>query len=300
MRAQRDEPWPRTARLASQVVTNGMWKETHGSASDWLADAASKTPHALNTFRRHIRVVDFLIAQLPPEQVIRQLDTSLPFGPLEILMRLFDVAPTEAKSLFPKVLAGDITYQRMREIYQKTKSNPGSPLQGRRAFAARAQQFESKTIDCIRESIKNAESRNTFFEGVPIGVKIDFDTKTRGFPYGRADLLAITPEFIDGFDMKLFGADDNKYLLIRTLEQVAFQSSFYRQLWLIYPGSSDEQDSHRDFIEAMRTHLIHLELTSVGIAQLGEEIGTKPEIRILPHPHEPSRGHLLRQFLSGK
>lgn len=289
-RAQKNEPWPRTANFASIVLKSEAWKQSHASASDWLADAASKTSHALNTFRRQVRVTEFLESQLP-SRVSTLFDVDLPFGPLEILMRLHAISPQETTALLPKVLDGEITYQKMRELYQQAQSNPSAQYQGRRAFSARANQFEARAIECIYQY------QEMFLGGLPCGTTIKFDSNTRGFPYGRADLLAIGPDFIDGFEVKLFGADDNKFVLIRTLEKIAFLSSFYRQTWLIYPKSEVEQESHQAFIASLGTHLIRLDLMSVGVAQLSEDTIHPPEIRVFPQPQHPLRGSLLRKYL---
>jgi hypothetical protein len=293
-RAQQGAPWPRTAQMASTIVSGDTWRQTHGSASDWLTEAASRTPHALNTFRRHMRVAEFVESKLPKEQIERLFDRDLPFGPLEVLMRLHDVDQEQATSLFPKVLEGSITYKKMLDIYQDAKAKSGETFQGRRAFAERGQQFEAKAIDCIKHH------QDQFLGGLPRGTRVEFRTNTRGFSYGAADLLAIGNDFIDGFEIKLFGADDNRYVLIRTLEQISLMSTFYRQTWLIYPDTGQTQSSHKEFIDTLGVHLIRLELTSVGVAQISEDLTPTPSIRIYPEPQQAPRQHLLRDFLRGR
>jgi hypothetical protein len=282
-------PWPRAAKIASVVCQGTSWQQTHKSSSDWLTDAASRTPYSINTFRRQLRVVEFLESNLPGDQIEPSLDKDLPFGPLEVLMRLHVVAPEKAKSLFQEVLARQISYQKMLATYRQAKSSPEVSLQGRRAFAARGQKFDAIAIEFIQRNphkLIDAADEPGEFRG-----------NLRGFAYGSADLIMVGSDFIDGFEVKLFGNDDTKYVLIRTLEQLSLMSTFYRRTWLIYPATNPDQTSHRDFIESLKSHLGVLGLSSVGIAQISEDENPSLTICHTPISQQAPRQHLLRRFL---
>ena len=280
--------WAKNAELAAICIKSGAWKHTHNSASDWVADAASRTKSTLNTFRRQIRIIEFLISIEANKNDNNFFVQYLPFGPLEILMRLHKINPEKANDLLPRVISGSITNQKLKDLYKDVHHSP----KGRSAFASRSQQFESWALTYI-------ESHIDFFNGDQKPPYISFDTKTKNFPYGRADFWAITNEYVDAFEIKLFGADDNKFILIRTLEQINLMSSFHRIIWVIYPKIINEIESHRKFINQLCKHIKLLNLTNIGVAQISENVlDSKPEIKLIPQPHNAPRSELLRNFIN--
>lgn len=282
------EVWPKIAVLAVNSLKSDDWKQTHGSASDWLSDAAFRTKSTLNTFRRQIRVIEFLISKTNSDQQIQLFDRDLPFGPLEILMRINKTNPDEATKLLPSVINGDITNKNIKDIYRQVQNTP----QGRSAFAFRSKQFEI----WVRKFIKlNMELFNC---DITKSNKITFEVKVKDLPYGRTDLWAVTDNSVDGFLIKLFGSDDNKFVIIRTLEQINFISTFYRQTWIIYPRLDYEIEIHEQFIQELIHHIEDLKLDSVGIAQIPEE-GSELEARMILRPTpqlSPPNFNLIRSY----
>lgn len=286
--AIKSTPWTTIAILATQCLKEKAWEQTHSSASDWLADAAGRTKFTLNTFRRQTRVIEFLELIIPREDQQALLERNLPFGPLEILMRIHNVDSEESKKLLSDVINGNITLQGIKEKYKNIHVSPN----GRSAFAARSKHFEHEAIEYIKNNF------NKFTESETENNRIIFDSKIKNFPYGRADLWAISGEYVDGFEVKLFGSDDNKFVLIRTIEQINFMSSFHRKLWVIYPLLDNPIESHESFIGELCEHLKLLDLSNVGVALLSDDLDVKPNILIKPKPNEhPLRYQLLRDFI---
>lgn len=281
-------PWTKIATLATKCLKEMSWEQTHSSASDWLADAAGRTKFTLNTFRRQTRVIEFLELIIPKEDQPSLLERNLPFGPLEILMRIHNIDSQESNKLLSDVINGNITLQGIKEKYNNIHVSPS----GRSAFAARSKHFEHEAIEYVKNNIQKFTGSNAAND------RILFDSKTKNFPYGRADLWAISDEHIDGFEVKLFGSDDNKFVLIRTIEQVNFMSSFYRNLWVIYPLLAQQIESHESFIGELCRHIEVLGLSNVGLALISEDCEKEPDIIIIPKPNpHPPRYHLLRNFI---
>ena len=112
------------------------------------------------------------------------------------------------------------------------------------------------------------------------------------------------PAFVDAFEMKLFGMDDSKQVLVRTLEQASLLETFFRQVWLVYPSSNPPVESHEQHVKELSFHLIALGMNSVGVALIPEEAhptdsqANAPEFRRLPVPNpNPSRAKLLKVHL---
>ena len=299
------EPWSSVAAVAADVLRDDLWRQTHPSASDWLADAASKTKYTVNTFRRQVRLVQFLDEQLGESERLQLRTKEVPFSSLEVLSRLFDVNPDKGKELLPAVLRGSVGFTEVKELYAKTQAENETPLQGRKAFSARLQQFSNWAVSCIE---RNQEQ---FIGSVPHRGVTTITSAPRGFPYAKPDVIAVHKYsdswgnqgmLVDAFEIKLFGSDDAKHVMIRTLEQVSLMSRFFRQTWLIYPKVEPEIEAHLQYVQELAVHLARLELTSVGVVQIpdlqgGDPVHANIEFRALPEPCEPEDGGLFVQFL---
>lgn len=267
-------------------------------------DAAHQAGYSVNAFRRQMRVADFVRSNVQAEQWPSLLQRDLPFGNLEVLQRIFDINPEQALALLPDVLKGEKTYRGMRELYHQSIAKAA----GRKVYANRAQQFESEASECIRANLSE------FLGSVDSNIEVHFVQSPRGFPYARPNLLLFgsfktaqsnsLPKFVDAFEIKLFGVDDSKQILIRTLEQMSLFESFFRQTWLIYPRIEPPVENHERHIQELCMHLLALNMTSVGVGLVpsGRDLGGTSsqafEIRVLPTPNKaPSRAHLLASFL---
>lgn len=296
--------WLPVADAAAEILRTDAWRATHPSAGDWIVDAAHQAGYSVNAFRRQIRVTDFLRNNVTAEQWPTLLQRDLPFGNLEVLHRLFDTNPGQALAMLPDVLKGGKTYRVMRELYHQSVAKAA----GRKVYANRAQQFEVEASECIKANL------NEFLGAIDSNITVQFLQALRGFPYARPDLLLCgsvkSPQgtsstlFVDAFEIKLFGVDDSKQILIRTLEQMSLFESFFRQVWLIYPRIDPPVENHERHIQELCMHLLALNMTSVGVGLVQTETDLEDknpqafEIRVLPTPNPaPSRAHLLTSFL---
>lgn len=306
--AQFTDRWLPAADLANNVLKNEAWRSTHPSAGDWIVDAAHQAKYSVNAFRRQMRVAEFVRNNVDAKTWPDLLQRNMPFGNLEVLRRLFDSNPEQARSLLPEIIHGDRTYRSMRELYHKSQERT-SDGSGRKIYVNRTQQFVQQAEECIKSNL------STFLGVVDPNATVEFRQSPRGFFYARPELLlhgwstnaqgVRAPAFVDAFEIKLFGVDDSKQILIRTLEQVALLENFFRKIWLIYPSISSTSDSHERHIQELGFHLIALGMDSVGVALVPPDQdaanakGNDPfEIRRLPKPNpNPSRWHLLTSYL---
>lgn len=305
--AQTPGRWLPAAEAAARMLQEEAWRGTHPSAGDWISDAAHRAGYSANAFRRQVRVADFLREQVQPSEWQELLQCSIPFGNLEILQRLFDADPKQATNLLPQVIKGEVTYRAMRELYQKAQDAAGGGS-GKTLFANRVQRFKQRAFESIRTH------QECFVGATDSDTVIEFHAAIRGFPYARSDLLAFgwskapfkqaDPVFVDAFEMKLFGMDDSKQVLVRTLEQASLLVTFFRQIWLVYPSSTPPVESHEQHVQELSFHLIALGMNSVGVALIPEEASSTdpqadvPELRRLPVPNpKPSRAELLMAHL---
>jgi hypothetical protein len=296
--------WLPAADAAAEILRTDAWRATHPSAGDWIVDAAHQAGYSVNAFRRQIRVTDFLRSNVTAEQWPTLLQRDLPFGNLEVLHRLFDTNPEQALAMLPDVLKGEKTYRDMRELYHQSVAKAA----GRKVYANRAQQFEVEASECIRANLSE------FLGAIDTDVTVQFLQALRGFPYARPDLLlcgsvknsqgTTSTLFVDAFEIKLFGVDDSKQILIRTLEQISLFESFFRQTWLIYPRIDPPVENHERHIQELCMHLLALDMTSVGVGLVAtsadqEDTSSRAfEIRVLPTPNTaPKRAHLITSFV---
>jgi hypothetical protein len=299
--------WLPTADMASRVLRESAWRASHPSAGDWINDAARQAGYSTNAFRRQVRVADFLRSKVSSEEWQILLRRSIPFGNLELLQRLFDANADQAVKVLPKIINGELTFRAMRALYQKAQVEAGGGS-GKKVVANRARQFMLQAIESIRKN------HDEFIGAINTNTKITFQPALRGFPYARPDLLALgvtkdaanpaRPLFADAFETKLFGMDDNRQVLVRTIEQASLLSSFFRQVWLVYPSSNPPIASHEQHVKELSIHLIALGMDSVGVALIPEENTitnfslNSPEIRKLPVANStPQRWALLASFL---
>ena len=206
--------------------------------------------------------------------------------------------------MLPEVLKGEKTYRAMRDLYHQSITKAA----GRKVYANRAQQFEVEASECIKENLSE------FLGAIDSNVTVQFLQALRGFPYARPDLLLCGSArtvhgisqtlFVDAFEIKLFGVDDSKQILIRTLEQMSLFESFFRQTWLIYPRIEPPVENHERHIQELCMHLLALNMASVGVGLVATSLDQADtssrafEIRVLPTPNTaPSRAHLLTSFL---
>jgi hypothetical protein len=305
--AQTPDRWLPAAEAAARVLQEEAWRGTHPSAGDWINDAAHRAGYSANAFRRQVRVADFLRERVEPAEWHGLLQRNIPFGNLEVLQRLFDADPQQAASLLPQVIKGEVTYRAMRELYQKAQDAAGGGS-GKKLFANRAQRFMQRAVENIRAH------QEEFVGATDPDTTIEFQAAIRGFPYARPDLLVFGwskapfmqpgPVFVDAFEMKLFGMDDSKQVLVRTLEQASLLETLFRQVWLVYPSSNPPVESHEQHVKELSFHLIALGMNSVGVALIPEEAhptdpqADAPEFRRLPIPNpNPSRAELLKVHL---
>lgn len=296
--------WLPAADAAAEVLRTDAWRTSHPSAGDWIVDAAHRAGYSVNAFRRQIRVTDFLRDNVTTEPWSALLQRDLPFGNLEVLHRLYDTDPKQALAILPEVLKGKKTYRQMRELYH----NSVASADGRKIYANRAQQFEVEANECIKENL--SELLGT----IESNVTINFIHTNRRFTYARPDLMlrgsikntdgTKATLFVDAFEIKLFGVDDSKQILIRTLEQMSIFESFFRQTWLIYPQMDPPVENHERHIQELCMHLLALNMKSIGVGLVATSLDQTEtsrralEIRVFPTPNAaPSRVHLLSSFL---
>jgi hypothetical protein len=296
--------WLPVAVAANEAVRQGTWRDTHPTPGDWVADAAAIAGYSVNTFRRQVRVAEFLKNIVTPEKWLALQGQDLSFSSLEILQRMHEADPEQAASLLPKVLEGDITFLALRDAYQRTQDQ-GTRHLGRKTFASRYQQFEMLAGQHLQRQLSE------FLGVVPDTMHCEIQNKLSGFPYVRPDFIVIGrdrqqptkgPQFVDAIEVKLFGQDDRKQVIARTIEQVALLETFFRQTWLVFPSISPPVTSHEQHVQELILHLVALDMHSIGVALIAERSEAnalgEPEFRRWPTPNpSPSRAAMLHAHL---
>lgn len=251
--------------FANDVFTQRQtraWQKAYMTEADWFVEIARQSGYKTNTVRRQQRTIEFLRDHLPPHVWHDTEDLEISFSAAELLARLYQLNQGEAKRLLPEVVTGRVGFSRVREIFAVENSAADAVRTGKNAVATRRIQFAKHAQTLV------ARNPWRFFPDIqaPVAVK-----PLRGF-FFISPTWTVHGHDINGqpvitaFDARQFAADDEQYVLQRTLEQMLMMSQFCHLIWLIYPERNSMAND--EFIYRLDEGLIQLQLGCVGIARI--------------------------------
>lgn len=282
--------------FANDVFTQRQtraWQKSYTTEADWFVEIARQSGYKTNTVRRQQRTIEFLRDHLPCNVWHQVDDLDISFSATELLSRLYHLNQGEAKRLLPEVVAGRVGFSRVREIFAEANSAADVVRSGKNAVATRRVQFAkhtqalvAKNSRCFLPDIQTpsiVKPNRGFFFISPTWSVHGFDINDRSV--------------ITAFEAKQFAADDEQYVLQRTLEQLLMMSQFCNLVWLLYPAS--KSGANNDFIRSLDDGLASLQLDCVGIAQIRTLYDGGDDIHILRKPvrHNAPKSYLYLTHL---
>lgn len=269
------------------------WLKSYTTEADWFVEIARQSGYKTNTVRRQQRTIEFLRNHLPGNVWHKVDDLDISFSATELLSRLYHLNQGEAKRLLPEVVAGRVGFSRVREIFAEANSAANVVRTGKNAVATRRGQFAkhgqalvAKHSRCFLPDIHTpsiVKPNRGFFFISPTWCVHGFDINERSI--------------ITAFEAKQFAADDEQYILQRTLEQLLMMSQFCHLVWLLYPASNS--GANDDFIHSLDDQLASLKLDCVGIAQIHTPYDDGGNIHIIRKPlsHDAPKSDLYLAHL---
>ena len=282
--------WAVIAHAVKTGIEAGTWDQHRfPSANDALAAVASIQGMTLNTLRRQLAVIDFLL-RVDGQQGLQAAWTQAPpFNALEIVKRLYEVDSDEALKVLPVVLNRHMTFGAVNEAYQRALQN----IPALNSLAQRREQIvgvEKAAIEAL-----NLGRETLYLTDPPswIGRK---RFKFKDFPFAAPDAIALWPadhhgqKRADAIEVTV-SADAPPHLVWKTFERLHLLCTFFTQTWLILPDPYTDQA--KAFLQAVLSMNQKLALPSVGIATLKVR---EKQVYSLVRPNGPpsiDRRHLL-------
>lgn len=243
--------WLRIAELLEAVRASELGGKP-GKLSVAFIDAAAKASrYAPAILRRMSAARAFLFdfdRQHPGLRLLDRLDGSTAqFSKVEILARLYKIAPERALEIAGQVAEGALRTKDVEQIYREAMGLPqpgyvnADPFGGVPAFPqAKApgsklrRFFPTPFHQACWEALKRDVAKLSG-EG---DVRLSCDFK---FTYFNPFAIAVGVkefgiDFVDGFYPALLSAEPSRVELNRVLRDVAFQVPFFRLFWVILPS----------------------------------------------------------------
>jgi hypothetical protein len=260
--------WHELAGIIHDVCKNETWRSTYNTNSEWL-DAVSKSSGFHSTvIRRMLRAKEFLERMLTEESNTLKIGEEIPLASLEILERLHSINPGISKRFLGKVLCGEMTYREVQKEYD-TLVFAQTEKKGRTRMGPRlSKEFHYRAIKAIQKN-RRIMSGN---------IAIDLYPLPKDMPYAL-DTDAITilnnngKKGFDGFIIHYLSFDSDAVDIEELnflVKNVAFNSNFFRRLWIILPDKNDKL-----FLNMLLDKLKCLELNNVAIALLCYRVEAK-------------------------
>ncbi|MBC7905603.1 MAG: hypothetical protein H7Y60_02505 [Rhodospirillaceae bacterium] len=264
--------WLRIAELLEAVRASDIGGK-QGKLSVAFIDAAAKASrYAPAILRRMSTARAFLFdfdRQHPGLRLLDRLDGSTAqFSKVEILARLYKIAPERALEIAGQIAEGALRTKDVEQIYREAMGLPqpvylnADPFGGVPAFpqlkapvSKLRRLFPTPFHQACWEALKRDVDKLSG-EG---DVRLSCDFR---FTYFNPFAIAVGVKefgigFVDGFYPALLSAEPSRAELNRVLRDVAFQSPFFRRFWVLTPGAGGAAAIMSD------------ELTASGLVEIG-------------------------------
>jgi hypothetical protein len=245
--------WLRIAELL-EVVRAGDIGGKPGKLSVAFIDTAAKASrYAPAVLRRMSAARAFLLdfdRQHPGLRLLDRLDGSTAqFSKVEILARLYKIAPERALEIAGQVAEGALRTKDVEQIYREAMGLPqpaylsADPFGGVPAFpqakapVSRPRRFFPTPFHQACWEALQKDAAKLSGEG---DVRLSCDFR---FTYFNPFAIAVGVkefgiEFVDGFYPALLPAEPSRAELNRILRDAAFQAPFFRRFWLLVPSGN--------------------------------------------------------------
>lgn len=253
---KRGQNWYRLAGVVQEVTRRQLWRSMFNSNAEWVKEAAARSGYHPAVIRRMVRAKEFVDRMASEAGIEFYKEDDMPLASLEVLERMYQLAPSRVKDLLPDAIQGRITLREVQEEYDDiVNKNPGKAEQ-RGLERRQANAFEQRATAAIHESIQ-------FFSGDASILKVRVPIT----PFRIAvDLVAVRgrdcKREYDGFALHL-GGDGNRKSRGNVLQNIAFSSQFFRRFWIVLP-----EHAAVDFKQYLHESLRVLQLYNVSVALL--------------------------------
>jgi len=257
---ERGENWYELACVVQEVTRSEAWRSHFTSNANWLKEAAKCSGYHPAVIRRMVRAIVFLDRMTNQEGIVLEASGEIPLASLEILERMYPLAPNRVKELLGSALKGKVTLREVqREYDQAVEKQPDKAVQT--GLARRLSNgFGQRSVKAINESIQllSGEGNTRLFDKLPTP-----------FP-SMADIFAISNnrndvKVCDGFHIQFATGTmgNNRHNI---LQSIAFNCYFFRRYWIVLP-----EYTGIELEEFLSSKLRELELYNVAFAFLKDQ-----------------------------
>ena len=261
--------WYSIGKLVTETIKKKGWKPGQAVLVDWMSRASEDTGLSLNTIGRMVAVYEF-ITQIAPSEANEEQACRYPFSSLEILKRIHAIAPSQTRSLLKAISNKELS---MRDLRLKLKSiqlvQPKGESNRRSTSIRNYMEFHKLAIYTISNSLSEFRCPDNYEFA-------DIKKPAFGKSQNLLDIFIPTPDAL-AFDrnsinnrstaFELFYLDDKAADLMahrfRLVTHFCYMSSFFSKLFLILPGSVNQ-----DIAQGIANNFIGTQRLNVGVALL--------------------------------
>lgn len=267
--------WLRIAELLEAVRDSDVGGNP-GKLSVAFMEAAARVTHYAPIFlRRMSRARTFLFdfdREHPNLRLLERLDGGTgQFSKVELLARLYKMAPAKALEIVGPLAEGSLRTRELDLIYREAIGAPmpaslrADPFGGVPAFPAQRPPLgkgRRRFINSFHQACWDALQKDVAKLSGEGDVRLSCEFQFTYFnPFGIAvGVKEFGIDFVDGFYPADLPAEPSRADLNRVLKDVAFQSPFFRQFWLLAPSDLA--------MESVCEELSSIGLKGVSCAQL--------------------------------
>lgn len=251
--------WVIMSDLIRDVTLSDAWVGHYKSNADWLKAAAQMSGYQPTVIRRMLRVRNFLDKMIENKKLSLPKDGTLPLASLEIIERLYPLAPDTAFELLVRAVEGKVTLREVDKIYSSLLSNNHQVVR-----IMNASVFKDLADQAVRNNINvfAGYKYNHLLSNHKTSLISNIDLV--GVRIISSHALDDDIKEYDGFSFMFFNNyesfESNRY---RALHLIAYNSNFFNRYWFILSASSGD-----DAARWLRDALVSLCLYNVGIAVL--------------------------------
>lgn len=256
---KKGQNWYKLAGIVQEMTQRQLWRSLFNSNAEWIKEAAKRSGYHPAVVRRMVRAKEFVERVESEEGIQLCKEDDMPLASLEILERMYQLAPRRVKDLLPEAVRGRITLREVQEEYDDIVNKHPDKAEQRGLERRQANAFEQRAIKLIQESIQvfseDASILKVRAAILPFQLAVDL-VAVRGNDYKRE---------YDGFDLQL-GGDATRKNRANILQRIAFSSQFFKRFWVVLP-----EQASMDFKEYLHDSLRTLQLFNVSIAMLKDQ-----------------------------
>lgn len=235
--------WLALASELSRDLKSGAWKGHHSSPATWLSEVGKTVGYSPATLRRQIRIWEFLSQHLGKKSLSRLRTSKAPMATLEVLMRMNELVPIKAQKLLNKVIAGEISYRKLKAQYDEIIGSSSGRVNPRQIAPRR----QSKFVESLVEYVQTHEEQFLFHKSREFVRNVR--TRIRGFPYPLPELVATGTneegiEFVDGFDFRLITRNQSPSDLVKIVEAINLRAIFVTHYWVFIQEARNQKVAH--------------------------------------------------------